>query len=179
MAADPRPSGDAFRDLGFRELTAGSVAADLPLRFRLPAGLVPVRDGFQTWWMDADDRAAYAADPSHTPRDGFFSVTLTLNVGYDAARDRFFGGGEGEGDETTMADGFTRAGVADVSVERATVNGIPVLVIDGRQDERRIAMAYIATLIDTNVLLLHYSHPTSFREIDARRWNEMKTAILA
>ncbi|HEU4559536.1 MAG TPA: hypothetical protein VFS20_16920, partial [Longimicrobium sp.] len=107
-----------FRDVDFTEFTGGSVVVDLPLRFRVPAGFVPVRDGFQGWWMSEQDRAANERDDSSTPADGFFSVTLTLNVGYDRARDVFFGGGPGEGDETTMAAGFRRAGVEDVAVER-------------------------------------------------------------
>ncbi|HET7229635.1 MAG TPA: hypothetical protein VFJ16_06505 [Longimicrobium sp.] len=168
-----------FRDLTFREFTSGSVAVELPLRFRVPDGWVPVRDGFQTWWMSERGRAEHDRDDSSTPRDGFFSVTLSLNVGYDAARDVFFGGGEGEGDETTMAAGFTRAGVEDMSVERYDVNGIPVLFVEGRQGERRIAMCYIAIGIDTNVLFLFYSHPTPFREIDAQRWAEIKSRILS
>jgi len=165
---------EEYRDLTFRELTGGAVAVDLPLRFRLPAGFVAVRDGLQTWWMSGDDRVAYEQDPSITPRDGFFSVTLSLNVGYDRARDVFFGGGQGDGDETTMAAEFTRAGVEDVSVERSDVNGVPVLFVDGRQDGRRVAMCYLATGIDTNVVFLFYSHPTPFRGIDGGRWEEMK-----
>ncbi len=168
-----------YRELSFREFTGGSVAVELPLRFRVPDGFVAVRDGFQTWWMSEQDRAEHERDDSTTPGDGFFSVALTLNVGYDRARDVFFGGGAGEGDETTMAAGFRQAGVQDVSVERYDVNGIPVLFVEGRQDDRRVAMCYVATLIDTNVVFLFYSHPTPYREIDGRRWEEMKSAIVS
>jgi hypothetical protein len=167
-----------FRDLDFGELTGGGVAVELPLRFRVPAGFVAVRDGFQTWWMSEHDRAGHERDPSSTPGDGFFSVTLSLNVGYDRARDVFFGGGEGDGDETTMAAGFREAGVEDVAVERYDVNGVPVLFVEGRQDGRRVAMCYLATLIDTNVVFLFYSHPTPFREVDGERWSEMKRGII-
>jgi hypothetical protein len=170
---------EQYRDLTFRELTSGAVAVELPLRFRLPAAFVPVRDGFQTWWMSEHDRAAYEQDPSITPRDGFFSVTLSLNVGYDRARDVFFGGGQGDGDETTMAAEFTHAGVEDVKVERADVNSVPVLFVEGRQDGRRVAMCYLATRIDTNVVFLFHSHPTPFRGIDGQRWDEMKRGILS
>ena len=168
-----------YHELSFREFTGGSVVVDLPLRLRVPAGFVAVRDGFQTWWMSEEDRAEHERDASSTPRDGFFSVALTLNVGYDRARDVFFGGGPGEGDETTMAAGFRQAGVEDVAVERYDVNGVPVLFVEGRQEERRIGMCYLATLIDTNAVFLFYSHPTPFREIDSLRWEEMKRAILS
>ena len=152
---------------------------DLPLRFRVPAGFVAVRDGFQSWWMSGEDRAEHERVPDFTPRDGFFSVALTLNVGYDRARDLFFGGGPGEGDETTMAAGFREAGVEDVRVERYDVDGVPVLFVEGWQGERRIGMCYVATLIDTNVVFFYYSHPTPYREVDGERWREMKRSVLS
>ncbi|HSU12801.1 hypothetical protein [Longimicrobium sp.] len=156
------------------------MAVDLPLRFRVPAGFVAVESGAaRTWWMSDEDRVAVEADDSLAPRDGFFSVTLSMNVGYDRARDLFFGGGAGDGDETTMAADFARAGAEDVSVERYDVSGIPTLFVEGRQGERRIAMCYLATLIDTNVVFIFYSHPTPFRDIDGRRWMEMKQRILS
>jgi hypothetical protein len=170
-----------FRDLTFGELTRGAIAVELPLRFRLPAdfGAVSDNSGLQTWWMSEVDRAAYELDPDVTIRDGFFSVTISMNVGYDRGRDVFFGGGAGDGDETTMATEFARAGVRDVAGERFDVNGIPVLFVEGRQGDRRIAMCYLATLIDTNVVYLFYAHPTPFRELDGERWEEMKRGILA
>jgi len=169
------------RDLTFGELTLGRFAVEPPLRFRLPAEFVamPADGGVQCWWMSEEDRAAVERDDSVSPRDGFFSVTLTMNVGYDRARDVFFGGGEDDGDETTMAAQYTKAGVEDVSVERYDVNGIPLLFVEGRQGDRRIASCYLATLIETNVVFLFYSHPTPFREIDGERWMEMKDAILS
>jgi hypothetical protein len=169
-----------FRDVAFGELTRGGVAVELPLRFRLPDGFVAApADGVQTWWMSEEDRADVRRDDSVTPRDGFFSVTISMNVGYDRGRDLFFGGGPGDGDETSMVAEYVRAGVEDVMVERFDVNGIPVLFVKGRQGDRRIAMCYLATLIDTNVVYLFYSHPTPFREVDGTRWMEMKRAILS
>ncbi|HEX6747514.1 MAG TPA: hypothetical protein VF092_09525 [Longimicrobium sp.] len=170
-----------FSDLTFGELTLHRWAVELPLRFRLPAGFVamPADGGVQVWWMSEEDRAAVERDDSISPRDGFFSVTLSLNVGYDRTRDVFFGGGEGDGDETTMAAQYARAGVEDVVVERYDANGIPVLFVEGRQGDRRIASCYLATLIETNAIFLFYSHPTPFREIDGERWMAMKQAILS
>ena len=170
-----------YSDVPFHELTRGGFVVDLPLRFRVPAEFVavPAGDGVQTWWMGDEDPVAMEGDDSPTPRDGFFSVTLSMNVGYDPFRSLFFGGGRGDGDETTMAAEFARAGAGDVSVERYDVNRVPVLFVEGRQEDRRIAMCYIATLVDTNVVFIFYSHPTPFREIDGTRWVEMKQRILS
>jgi hypothetical protein len=170
-----------YRDVVFGELTRCAIAVELPLRFRLPGNFVAVSDEsrLQTWWMSEEDRAEYERDPDVTIRDGFFSVTISMNVGYDRGRDVFFGGGAEDGDETTMAAEFARAGVRDVAVERYAVSGIPVLFVDGWQGQRRVAMCYLATLIDTNVVHLFYSHPTPFREVDGQRWAEMKGALLS
>jgi len=170
-----------FRDLSFGELTDGAFIVHLPLRFRVPMGWVAVPGSYpaHTWWMSELDCVRHARDESRTPRDGFFSVTFSMNVGYDHARGIFFGGGEGDGDETTMAAGYARAGVEDLAVERHDVRGIPVLFVEGRQDERRIALCYIATGIDTNAVFLFYSHPTPFRETDGQRWAAMRDAILS
>jgi hypothetical protein len=100
-------------------------------------------------------------------------------VGYDPARGLFFGGGEGDEDETGMAAGYARAGVEDVAVDRYDVAGVPVLFVEGRQGDRRITMCYIATGIGTNVVFLFYVHPTPYREVDGQRWGEMRRAILS
>ncbi|HYH80730.1 MAG TPA: hypothetical protein VEX86_13085 [Longimicrobium sp.] len=172
---------EEFRGLSFGELTSGNFIVDLPVRFRVPAGWVAVPGNYpaHTWWMSELDCVRHARDESCTPRDGFFSVTFSMNVGYDRSRNVFFGGGEGDGDETTMAAGYARAGVENVAVERYDIAGIPVLFAEGRQEGRRIALCYIATLIDTNVVFLFYSHPTPLRDIDGRRWEEMRRAILS
>jgi hypothetical protein len=168
-----------FRDLAFGELTGGAVVVELPLRFRVPAGFVAVREdgGLRTWWMSEADRAAW--ERGEPPRDGFFSVALGLNAGYDRARDVFFGGGEGEGDESTLAEEFAAAGFQDIAIGRHDVNGIPVLFVEGRREDRRIAMCYLATLVDTNVVFIFYSHPAPFRDLDGRRWAEIKRAVLS
>jgi hypothetical protein len=65
-----------FRELTFGEITAGGVAVELPLRFRVPAGFVavPGDGGLHTWWMSTDDRARHERDDTASLRDGFFSV---------------------------------------------------------------------------------------------------------
>lgn len=175
--------GDAaeFRELTFGELTSRAFAVEPPLRFRVPAAFVAVpRDGgLHTWWMSVDDRDRHERDDAASLHDGFFSVTLTLNMGYDPVSGRFFGGGEGDGDEAGMAAGYAAAGVEDVAVDRYDVAGVPVLFMEGRQGERRITMCYVATGIDTNVVFLFYVHPMPYREVDGRRWGEMRRGILS
>lgn len=170
---------EAMRDVSFGEYTRGGFLHDLPVGFRIPAGYVAVRPQGQatrTYWMSPADSAAQAANPQHTTRDGFYSVALSLNVGYNAGTDRFFGG---ESDETTMKAGFEAQGFTDVLLERHRVNGYPVLFVEAEKDGRRGLLVYVAALVDTNVVYTFYTHPDSFRELDQARWSAFKAAILA
>lgn len=153
------------------------------MRFRGPAGFVPVRFGVQAWWMSEQDRIAHDRDDSSTPLGGFFSVTLSMNVGYDRVRGVFFGGGEGAGEGMETRRGWRRG-----TRRRAwrtwrstgmTWPAFPMLFVEGRQGDRRITMCYIATGIDTNVVFLLYVHPTPYREVDGQRWGEMRRAIVS
>lgn len=170
---------DTLRDVGFGEFTSNGFLHDLPVGFRIPAGYVAVRNERQatrTYWTSRADSAAQAADPGHTMRDGFYSVSLSLNVGYDAGTDRFF---SEAGDETTMKAGFEELGFTGVSLERHLVNGYPVLFVEAEKEGRHGMLVYIAALVDTNVVYAFYTHPEPFRDLDRERWAAFKAAILA
>ena len=183
LAAGPATAraqqADTMRDIGFGEFTRSAFIRDLPVGFRIPADYVAVRHEGQatrTYWTSRADSAAQAADPEHAMRDGFYSVSLSLNVGYDAAADRFFSEG---GDETTMQATFEQQGFTGVSLERHLVNGFPVLFVEVEKDGRRGMLVYVAALVDTNVVYAFYAHPDPFREVDQARWDAFKAAILA
>ncbi|HST62491.1 MAG TPA: hypothetical protein VLK84_27550 [Longimicrobium sp.] len=170
---------EAMRDVGFGEFTRGGFLHDLPVGFRIPAGYVAVRrvgQATRTYWTSPADSAGQAADPAHPMRDGFYSIALSTNVGYNPDTDRFFGG---DSDETTMKAGFEAQGFTDVSLERHRVNGYPVLFVEAEKDGRRGMMVYVAALVDTNVVFAFYSHPDPLRELDQARWAAFKAAILA
>ena len=177
-AARAQPA-ETLRDVGFGEFTRDAFLRELPVAFRIPAGYVAVRPEGQatrTYWMSPADSAAQAADPEHTLRDGFYSVALSMSVGYDAENDRFFGG---DSDETTMKAGFEAQGFTDVSLERHRVNGYPVLIVEAEKEGRRGMLVYVAALVDTNVVYTFYTHPDTLRDLDRERWAAFKAAILA
>ena len=170
---------EEMRDLSFGEFTRDAFIRELPVRFRIPAGYVAVSHEDQatrTYWASPADSAAQAADPEHSMRDGFYSVTLSMNVGYDADTDRFFGG---DSDETTMKADFEAQGFTGVSLERHRINGYPVLFVEAEKEGRRGMLLYVAALIDTNVVFAFYSAPTPVRELDLARWAAFKAAIFA
>ncbi|MDB4949358.1 MAG: hypothetical protein JWM27_2007 [Gemmatimonadetes bacterium] len=175
-AQDSLPAG--FRELSFDEFTRHHFAADLPVRFRMPAEYVPVaqtthRD--QTYWMSTADSTAQAADPEVRMKDGFYSVRLSLSLGYDQDRRMFMGA---DGDETMLADAYTKGGFTDVTVERYDVNGYPVLFVEAGKDGRRATIVYVAALVETNSIVAFYSAPSPAREVDRVRWATLKRGIL-
>lgn len=182
LAAVPgaaRAQPDAMRDVSFGEFTSNAFISALPVRFRIPSDYVAVRredQSTRTYWTSRADSAAQAADPEHEMRDGFYSVTLSMNVGYDVDSDRFIGGAN---DENTMKASFEGEGFTGVSLERHLINGYPVLFIEAQKDGRHVMIVYVASLVDTNVVFAFYSHPDPFREVDRARWRAFKDTILA
>lgn len=177
-AAPAQPS-ESMRDMDFGEFTRNGFLHNLPVSFRIPEGYVAVRPEGQatrTYWTSPDDSVIQAAGPEQELRDGFYSVTLSLNVGYDADTDRFIGA---DSDETMMRAQFERQGFTGVSLERHRINGHPVLIVEAQKEDRRVMVVYIAALVDTNVVFAFYSHPDPFREVDRARWAAFKAAILA
>ncbi|HEX6911778.1 MAG TPA: hypothetical protein VF142_15350 [Longimicrobium sp.] len=177
--AAPAQEPDSLRDVGFGEFTTGRFARDLPVGFRIPVGYVsisPPERATRTYWTSPADSIAQAADPQHDMRDGFYSVSLSMNVGYDADADRFFGDGS---DETTLSGDFEQQGFTRVSLERHRINGYPVLFVEAEKDDRRVMIVYVAALVDTNVVFAFYSHPSPIRDVDLARWAAFKAAILA
>jgi hypothetical protein len=174
-AQDPEP----MRDVGFGEFTRGGFLYDLPVSFRIPAGYVAVRsrgEATRTIWASPADTAALAANLLHTMHDGFYSVNLSPNMGYDVDTDRFIGGGR---DASTMKAEFEARGFTAVSLKRHRINGYPVLIVEGEKDGRRYVVVYVASLVDTNVVYAYYEHPEPMRELDWERWDAFKAAILA
>src|SRR5262249_21456294 len=148
---------DAARPLGPDRATSGVVGA-------LPAGLEQV------------------ARPGEVPSPGgLFHGRLTTRVGYDRARQQFICGpdcGEKEFKASILA-----AGAADVEMQKYVVNGIPVLLLDistGTMQgarKKKVYMAYVAVLIDTNVMLISYSPPADSKDIGREAWQAFTSAL--
>jgi hypothetical protein len=174
-----RPNSEPMRNVGFGEFTRGGFPYDLPVSFRIPAGYVAVRspdEATRTFWASPADSAALAADRLHTMHDGFYSVALSQNVGYDVDTDRFISDGR---DISTMKAELEARGFTAVSLKRHRINGYPVLIMEGQNDGRRYLAVYVASLVDTNVVYAYYEHPESMRELDRERWDAFKAAVLA
>lgn len=174
---DSVPAG--YRELDFDAFTRGAYIRALPVRFRIPADYVAVFDSnrtTRTYWASPADSARYAADPEQELQDGFYSVTVSLNVGYDHETNQFFSSG---GNEAALRRSYDESGFTDVSFERTMASGYPVLFVEASKDGRRGMIAYVASLVDTNVLFVFYNHGPVLRGVDRERWEVLKRGILS
>ncbi|HET6763714.1 MAG TPA: hypothetical protein VFH27_08575, partial [Longimicrobiaceae bacterium] len=171
-------AGPVLRQVAFGEFTRGRFLHDLPLRFALPAAYIPVSTPGQvdrTLWMSRADSVGQAADPEHAMKDGYYSVRLSMGVGYDRDRRQFMAQ---DMDARHMKAEYASQGFTNVSVERYEVNGYPVLFVEGDKAGRHAMLVYVAALVDTNTLVIFYSEAHQPSATDRARRAALKQAIL-
>ncbi|HEX7242290.1 MAG TPA: hypothetical protein VF263_18530 [Longimicrobiaceae bacterium] len=167
------PAG--FREMSLADFTRLPSARDVPIRFRLPEGLVPWKrkDSDVLYWMTPADTAVVSDPLSLQAPDGeFYFVHLSRNVGYDQARRMFTG-------EDEMAATFGRMNFDELNLERWNVGGYPVLFVEYRRDTSLSAMVYVGTLVGDNAVLANYAYTDPPGEADHVRWKTLKEGILA
>jgi hypothetical protein len=176
-AADSVPAG--FREMTFDDFTRHHFLHDLPVHFRVPDGYVAVSNPEQadrTYWTSRADSAGQAADPEYSLKDGFYSVRLSLSVGYDQDRRMFVGG---DMDETNMKAEYEKNGFVDVTTERYDVNGYPVLIVEADKDGRHAMLVYVGALVETNTIAAFYSQAHVASDVDRQRREALRQGILA
>ena len=94
------------------------------------------------------------------PRDtGFFRAKLSLNVGYDAQTDKFIGT-PNDINDTDLIQEIEAQGIKVFRIERKNIGEFPLLILEIEvpysETTRKVNFAYIATLVDTNVLWISY-----------------------
>lgn len=132
--------------------------------------------GEMIWSTDSDfERITQEGKPLQ--EHGFFRVKVSMNFGYDAASKKFtdFQGMH----ESNIAETFAKQGLQVTEVKRYTVNGFPILIIEGQQDEtRKMRIVYVATKVETNVLFIYYVHPDPWSAWDEEVWGRFKSTLL-
>jgi hypothetical protein len=175
--ADTVPAG--FRELTFNQFTNEHFLHDLPVHFVIPAEYVSVSNPVQkdrTYWASKADSAGQAANEEYGMKDGFYSVQLSMSIGYDQDRRMFMGSGM---DETSMKAEYTGNGFTNVSLERYDVNGYPVLFVEADKDGRHAMLVYVGALVETNTIVAFYSEAHVPSETDRVRRAALKQGILA
>jgi hypothetical protein len=175
-----------FKILKFDELMKDQIIRSIPLRVSIPKEyerlpLAPAVNGVV--WARPDEFEAIRQTNDLPAKTGYFFGRLTLNVGYDAGTGSFICGPNC--DEKALMRQVKDA-ADDAQFERRTVNGMPILLIEIDAVSKlktaggatKMYMAYIATLIDTNVALITYLPPSQSPDQGRAAWTAFRQALV-
>jgi hypothetical protein len=141
----------SFQRVELREFFAEKVIP-LPLSMEIPGEYAYARDLpvplDYAYWMRASDVQA-ARQGTLPAGNGFIYGKISLDVGYDVARDSF-------GEESLESE-MSAAGMQLHKKKRHRVGAFPVLDLEiVAPGGTRVCARYIATLVSTNVLYIAY-----------------------
>src|SRR5262245_44667793 len=174
------PTGEKI--ITFDELMKDQIIRSIHLRVSVPKEyerlqLHPAINGVV--WTLPDEFEGIRQTKDLPSKSGYFHGRLTLNVGYDARNDSFICGPNCN--EQALIQQLRNA-ADDAKFERRTMNGIPILLIEIDAVSKlkttggatKLYMAYIATLIDTNVVLISYLPPSQSPDQGRAIWTAFK-----
>ncbi|MEZ5784911.1 MAG: hypothetical protein R3D62_00155 [Xanthobacteraceae bacterium] len=178
-------AASGFKIVDFDAAMKDQLVRSMPLKVAIPADyeilvLNPAINGVVWARRAVLDKIAQT---NEVPTDaGYFRGRLTVNVGYDAGKGAFICGSDC--DESRFAASLRESGASNVVLNKHVVNGIPVLLVDADMKTtngagRKLYMAYVATLIDTNVVLISYRPPSDSADGGAAVWKAFTTALTA
>ena len=174
-----------FKLVSFDEGMKHQLNRSLPLTLGLPVDyqmlvLDPPIQGVV--WAMPNELSAMKITKSVPSVGGFFHGRLTENIGYDKNIQSFICGPEcGEADIVAQ---LKKVGVKEITSEKFRANGIPLLFVEADTSAvkgsttRKLYMAYIATLIDTNVILISYRPPASSEDQGRSVWGFFKKNLI-
>ena len=173
-----------FKVVKFDEAMKDQLVRSLPLKLAFPAdyemlALDPAING--TVWARRDDLDHIARTKKPPPGAGLFHGRLTASIGYDRARDAFICGPGC--DEKDIKANIEKTGADGVKLQKHSVNGVPILLIEmgtanmAGATRKKLYMAYIAVLIDTNVFLISYSPPLDRADHGSATWQAFTDAL--
>jgi hypothetical protein len=177
-ATPARTAQTGFREMTFDDFTRHHFLRDLPVHFVIPADYVALSNPQQvdrTYWTSRTDSAEQAKNPEWSLKDGFYSVQLSMSVGYDQGRQMF---ASSDMDETGMKAEYEKGGFTNVTTERYEVNGYPVLFLEADKDGRHAMLVYVAALVETNTIVAFYSQAHVGSDVDRQRRDALKQGIL-
>src|SRR5262245_20357953 len=182
-------AGSASEDrkiLTFDELMKDQIIRSIPLRVSVPKEYERLQLEYATdgvVWAPPDEFEGIKQTNNLPSKTGYFHGRLTLNVGYDLKTRSFICGPYCDEQELMKQ---AKDAADDAKFERHTVNGIPILLIEMDATSklktaggaRKMYMAYIATLIDTNVVLILYMPPSQSPDQGGAMWTAFKQALV-
>jgi hypothetical protein len=171
-----------FKQVSFDDAMTHQLNRSLPLTLGFPDGyaMLDLDSVSGVIWGTPDELAEARKTNTVPQRNGYFYGRLTPNTGYDDAKGEFICGVDC--DETDIPKQFSDLGIP-VKMERARANGIPLLFLEADTSKmkgaatKKIYMAYIATLVDTNVFLISYRPPSNSDDQGAAVWAYFKKSL--
>lgn len=181
-----------FKQVAFDEGMKNQLIRSMPLTLGFPNAyemLVLDPAIYGVMWGLPNDLEEIKRSKSVPAIAGVFHGRLTPRVGYVRSKQSFICGPEcGEAD---MADQLRKEGVKDLKMEKAIANKIPLLFIEADTSElkqltskeknlfsKKIYMVYIATLMDTNVMLISYRPPINSKDQGKATWEYFKRTLI-
>ncbi len=175
--------GPDFRVVSFDEAMKNQLARSMPLQLAFPAdyAMLMLEPGYKgVVWAPPQVLRHLGLTQEYPSGSGRFHGRLTLEVGYDSSKQSFICGPTC--DEAKLETKIKAVSKGDVRLQKRVVNGIPMLLIEASVDDdvgrvRRLYMAYIAVLIDTNVMLITYLPPVDAEDDGRATWQAFTAAL--
>ncbi len=168
--------------MSFDDATKGLLNRSVPLKVALPRQYKLFVDEpvAGTWmWTSQAIRDAIDKNGAAPANAGVFQARITTELAYDQVHGQFFAEGA---DEQTLLARMRESGLTDFKAEKLTINNVPVLLLQGGMagpDGKtiQIYMAYVATLVSTNVVLVSYRAPSDPLIEGPRVWGAFVEAL--
>jgi hypothetical protein len=165
-----------FKKVTFDEFFAGQVAS-IPLSLEIPSQYVHA-EGLKipfsySYWMRAEEVAAAAKSQDLPKKTGYVYGKLTPNEGFDKKKGKFTS-------EDNFQSQLAQAGMKVIEKKRFDANGFPVFsyLVRGK-DGTIVGSAFVATVIDTNVLYFGYRPPNNDLKVAQKVWQRLLDSLAA
>ena len=180
----PSPLPSSTASFGFKRVSVKefipNLSLDVPISFEVPKDFVPCSDYFDTYFWSSQK----CEGPFRPQNTSYFQAKLAPNVTYDSQIDKFIHT-PNDFNDSDMMFLLESTGAKLTRIERKNIGEFPVLILElklpyaeepGETRMQMVNRAYIATLIDTNVLWIDYYFYTDF-ENESLIWKHFESSF--
>ena len=178
--SSPAKPAPATRVVSLNAAMNDELVRTIPLQIAIPTSfkLFPNEPypGNYTWTTQKSYDALQSTGTTDQD-EGLLQLRISTSVGYDRDRDQFIcGPGCGEKE---LVRSMAASGASIRNSDRKRVNDVPVWYVEANIQGGVAYMAYIATLVDTNAVVLTWGPPRSHPEMGDRVWAVIKETMAA
>lgn len=182
-APPPPATAIRFREMPFADAFKSLLVKPLPLMVSIPANYqFELIKGNQWVWTHPSALPALRKDGTKPNDHGLFTAQITTNVQYDRASDSFTCGPGC--DQRALLTKLERDGLPIAAVERHTVSGVPLLLLDidaskvtGGQ-RQRVYLVYASTTVDQRTVLISFRPALAQESNGFAIWQRFKNYLL-